>query len=86
MPRRKKPTPRLKMYTAYVDFPHIRWAGWSQYDDDASGFAIDRLNFPVIASSIGHAKKLAEKAWGRGGLGRVLVSYIGPCIEPGARR
>lgn len=79
-------TPRLKMYTAYVDYPHLTYHDWGEYRAARSAMAIDRLAFPVVATSIGHAKKLAEKAWGdRSVEVRVMVSYIGPCVEPGGR-
>ena len=75
---------RLKMYTAYVDYPHITWAGWRAYEGfpGSSGFVIDRIAFPLTATSIGHAKTLAEKAWGRNGTARIQVRYIGSCVEP----
>ena len=86
MAKRKRPPARLKMYAAYVNYPHIRWRGWHEYRADQSGFAIDRIAFPLVASSLRQAKILAEEAWGsRGRTGRVMVRYIGPCVEPKGR-
>ena len=71
------------MYTAYVEAPHFTWNGFRAYDANDHSYVIDRIQFPVIASSLGHAKKLAEKAWGCGNsTARITVHYVGPCMEP----